>query len=82
MTLMKVSYWSGEKVQLRAPEKSDLNLFESVDDEILKNLDSLAFPEQRNKLKSGLIRYHKEPLKILMIFIGLLKIGKKRSWNN
>ena len=32
MTVMKVSYWSGEKIRLRAPKKEDIHLFESLDD--------------------------------------------------
>lgn len=51
MTLMEVSYWSGEKIRLRAPEKNDFNLFESLDDEILKNLDSIAFPRTKEQIE-------------------------------
>lgn len=29
---MKISYWSGKKVRLRAPQKEDIHLFENLDD--------------------------------------------------
>ncbi|AVD54565.1 acetyltransferase (plasmid) [Priestia filamentosa] len=41
---MKVSYWTGEKVKLRAVEPKDTVIFEELDDSILKSLDSIAFP--------------------------------------
>lgn len=48
---MKVSYWNGEKIRLRAPKKEDIHLFESLDDEILKNLDSIAFPRTKEQIE-------------------------------
>ncbi|RAS75546.1 GNAT family N-acetyltransferase [Priestia endophytica] len=41
---MKVSYWTGENVKLRAVEPKDTAIFKELDDKILKNLDSIAFP--------------------------------------
>ncbi|MFD3449761.1 GNAT family N-acetyltransferase [Microbacteriaceae bacterium 4G12] len=51
MTKMKVSYWSGEKVRLRAPKQEDIQISEDLDDEILKNLDSIAFPRTREQIE-------------------------------
>ncbi|MDC2866361.1 GNAT family N-acetyltransferase [Bacillus sp. BP-3] len=48
---MKVTYWSGNKVRLRAPQKEDIHLFKELDDEILKNLDSIAFPRTEEQIE-------------------------------
>ncbi|MED4531839.1 GNAT family protein [Metabacillus fastidiosus] len=48
---MKVSYWRGKKIQLRSPKKEDIHLFETLDDEILKNLDSIAFPRTKEQIE-------------------------------
>ncbi|MFJ8518120.1 hypothetical protein [Lysinibacillus xylanilyticus] len=48
---MKVSYWRGEKIRLRAPKSEDIHIFENLDDDILKNLDSVAFPRTNQQIE-------------------------------
>ncbi|TQR35346.1 N-acetyltransferase [Lysinibacillus sphaericus] len=48
---MKVSYWRGAKIRLRAPKSKDIHIFENLDDDILKNLDSIAFPRTNQQIE-------------------------------
>lgn len=51
MSSMKVSYWRGEKIRLRAAKSEDIHIFENLDDDILKNLDSIAFPRTNQQIE-------------------------------
>ncbi|WP_047474846.1 GNAT family protein [Bacillus siamensis] len=51
---MAVTYWAGESVTLRAIKSEDIVIFESLDDEILRNMDSLHFPRSDNKMRKWL----------------------------
>ncbi|AVB11818.1 GNAT family protein [Bacillus velezensis] len=51
---MAVTYWTGESVTLRAIKSEDIVIFESLDDEILRNMDSLHFPRSENKMRKWL----------------------------
>ena len=59
MKRMKVTYWSVNKVRLRAPQKEDIRLFEDLDDEILKNLDSIAFPRTKEQIEEWIVNISK-----------------------
>lgn len=48
---MAVTYWTGENLTLRAIQPEDIVIFESLDDEILRNMDSLHFPRSANKMR-------------------------------
>ncbi|MGG0078312.1 GNAT family protein [Bacillus wiedmannii] len=48
---MVVTYWTGQDLILRAIQPNDINIFESLDDEILRNMDSLHFPRSADKMK-------------------------------
>jgi RimJ/RimL family protein N-acetyltransferase len=48
---MVVTYWTGQDLILRAIQPNDINIFESLDDEILRNMDSLHFPRSANKMR-------------------------------
>lgn len=46
---MAVTYWTGQNLTLRAIQPEDIAIFESLDDEILRNMDSLHFPRSVDK---------------------------------
>lgn len=48
---LAVTYWTGENLTLRAVQPEDIVIFESLDDEILRNMDSLHFPRSANKMR-------------------------------
>lgn len=48
---MKLSYWCGDKIRLRAPKSEDIHMFEHLDGDILKNLDSIAFPRTNQQIE-------------------------------
>ena len=50
---MKVSYWRGAKIQLRAPKPEDIHIFKNLDDDILKTLIQSLSLGQISKLKNG-----------------------------
>jgi len=47
---MTVSYWTGQNLTLRAIQPEDIIIFEFLDDEILRNMDSIHFPRSANKM--------------------------------
>jgi len=48
---MAVTYWTGQNLTLRAIQPEDIVIFESLDDEILRNMDSLHFPRSIDKMR-------------------------------
>lgn len=48
---MAVTYWTGKKLTLRAIQPEDIIIFESLDDEILRNMDSLYFPRSAERMR-------------------------------
>ncbi|CAI6278450.1 SPbeta prophage-derived putative N-acetyltransferase YokL [Bacillus subtilis] len=48
---MAVTYWTGENLTLRAIQPEDIVIFDSLDDEILRNMDSLYFPRSANNMR-------------------------------
>lgn len=48
---MAVTYWTGENLTLRAIQPEDIVIFDSLDDEILRNMDSLHFPRSANNMR-------------------------------
>ncbi|AHN21046.1 GNAT family N-acetyltransferase [Lysinibacillus varians] len=48
---MVVTYWAGQNLTLRAIQPEDIVIFESLDDEILRNMDSLYFPRSVDKMR-------------------------------
>ncbi|MGD6869510.1 GNAT family N-acetyltransferase [Bacillus cereus] len=48
---MAVAYWKGQKLILRAIQPKDIVIFELLDDEILRNMDSLHFPRSAAKMR-------------------------------
>lgn len=48
---MVVTYWAGQNLTLRAIQTEDIVIFESLDDEILRNMDSLHFPRSVDKMR-------------------------------
>ncbi|MDR0269916.1 GNAT family protein [Paenibacillus sp.] len=47
---MATTYWKGPKPTLRAMQPEDIVVFDMLDDEILRNLDSLHFPRTAAKM--------------------------------
>lgn len=45
-----VHYWRGDSIRLRAMERTDLALFEQLDDEFARNIDVLSFPQSKDRL--------------------------------
>ncbi|AWB44755.1 N-acetyltransferase [Paenibacillus sp. CAA11] len=48
---MAITYWTGQDLILRASQPDDIVIFESLDDEILRNMDSLHFPRSSEKMR-------------------------------
>lgn len=48
---MAVTHWTGENLTLRAIQPEDIVIFDSLDDEILRNMDSLHFPRSANNMR-------------------------------
>ncbi|MFZ4202484.1 GNAT family N-acetyltransferase [Lysinibacillus sp. NPDC056220] len=47
---MTVSYWTGKNLTLRAIQPEDIIIFDFLDDEILRNMDSIHFPRSTDKM--------------------------------
>ena len=47
---MTVSYWTGQNLTLRAIQPEDIVVFELLDDEILRNMDSIHFPRSADQM--------------------------------
>ncbi len=48
---MTASFWKGQKLTLRAIQPEDIVIFDFLDDEILRNMDSIYFPRSVDKMK-------------------------------
>ncbi len=48
---MAVTYWTGKNLTLRAIQPEDIVIFDLLDDEILRNIDSLHFPRSTDKMR-------------------------------
>lgn len=48
---MEISYWKGKRIRFRAPVAEDIIIFDSLDDSILQNMDSIAFPRTQAQLE-------------------------------
>lgn len=48
---MAITYWTGKNLTLRAIQPEDIVIFDSLDDEILRNMDSLHFPRSANSMR-------------------------------
>ncbi|ERM16634.1 GNAT family N-acetyltransferase [Brevibacillus sp. 7WMA2] len=48
---MAITYWTGQKISLRALGPEDESIFDLLDDEILRNMNSLHFPRSQAKRK-------------------------------
>lgn len=48
---MAVTYWTRGNLTLRAIQPEDIVIFDSLDDEILRNMDSLYFPRSANTMR-------------------------------
>lgn len=46
-----VTYWTGKNITLRAIQPEDIVIFESLDNETLRNMDSLHFPLSKTKME-------------------------------
>ncbi len=49
---MSNHYWQGDLIQLRAIEDQDLTFFESLDDDVNRNMDMLHFPRTKQQIIS------------------------------
>ncbi|MEX1028918.1 MAG: GNAT family protein [Paenibacillaceae bacterium] len=49
---MSYHYWQGEIIQLRAVEAQDIAFFETLDDEVNRNVDMLHFPTTKQNVVS------------------------------
>src|SRR5690554_1210866 len=49
---MTYQYWQGETIRLRAVEPQDIEFFESLDDEVTRNVDMLQFPRTKKSIAS------------------------------
>ena len=49
---MRRQYWIGDKISLRALEPADIVLFDSFDDEIVRNLDMLQLPQSEARRRA------------------------------
>ena len=59
---MKSAYWLGNKIKLRAPSKEDIHIFDTLDHDILKNLNSISFPRTRIQIQEWIDTISKTPL--------------------
>ncbi|MGZ9585871.1 GNAT family N-acetyltransferase [Paenibacillus marinisediminis] len=48
---MAITYWTGQNLKLRAIQPEDIVIFELLDNEILRNMDSLHFPRTETQMK-------------------------------
>ncbi|TQR46140.1 GNAT family N-acetyltransferase [Paenibacillus popilliae] len=48
---MNISYWKGKRIRLRTPVADDIVIFDSLDDSILQNMDSIAFPRTQAQME-------------------------------
>ena len=58
---MKSAYWLGNKIKLRAPSKEDIHIFDTLDHDILKNLNSISFPRTRIQIQEWIDTISKTP---------------------
>lgn len=49
---MALTYWTGPNLTLRAIQPEDIVIFDLLDDEILRNMDSLHFPRSAAKMEA------------------------------
>lgn len=79
---MAVTYWTGENLTLRAIQPEDIVIFESLDDEILRNMDSLHFPRSANKMREWIEeQLEKDEFRFIAVdrdnnIVGIIVTGK------
>ncbi|WP_203363721.1 GNAT family protein [Bacillus sp. REN10] len=51
---MTITHWTSKNITLRAIQPDDLVIFDLLDEEILRNMDSLHFPRSADQMKEWL----------------------------